>query len=162
MNSTFDYKFKSTSNFFRLKKFIWKRYMQFVKKIFWSLRKIQITRKRFKMKYLSLVLHKPHLIWIWSRSSHPEVFLEKGVLKICSKFTGKHPWRSVISIKLNLMHIFTTSFLKNISGPLRLELVAITSSNREKKWFQEWLNLPNQLSFLDNFSQIIWLIFWLN
>ena len=34
------------------------------------------------------------------RSSHPEVFLEKGVLKICSKFTGEHSCRSVISIKL--------------------------------------------------------------
>ena len=32
--------------------------------------------------------------------SHPEVFLEKGVLIICSKFTGEHPWQSVISIKL--------------------------------------------------------------
>ena len=28
------------------------------------------------------------------RSSHPEVFLEKGVLKRCSKFTGEHPCRS--------------------------------------------------------------------
>ena len=26
-----------------------------------------------------------------SRSSHPEVFLGKGVPKICSKFTGEHP-----------------------------------------------------------------------
>ena len=34
------------------------------------------------------------------RSSHPEVFLGKGVLKICSKFTGEHPCRSAISIKL--------------------------------------------------------------
>ena len=34
------------------------------------------------------------------RSSHPEVFLEKGVLKIQSKFTGKHSSRSAISIKL--------------------------------------------------------------
>ena len=34
------------------------------------------------------------------RSSRPEVFLAKGVLKICSKFTGEHPCRSVISIKL--------------------------------------------------------------
>ena len=34
------------------------------------------------------------------RSSHPEVFLEKGALNICSKFTGEHPYRSVISIKL--------------------------------------------------------------
>ena len=29
-------------------------------------------------------------------SSPPEVFLRKGVLKICSKFTGEHPYRSVI------------------------------------------------------------------
>ena len=32
------------------------------------------------------------------RSSLPEVFLGKGVLKIRSKFTGKHQSRSVISI----------------------------------------------------------------
>ena len=31
------------------------------------------------------------------RSSHPEVFLIKDVLKICSKFTGEHPYRSVHS-----------------------------------------------------------------
>ena len=31
------------------------------------------------------------------RSSHSGVFLRKGVLKICSKFTGEHPPRSVIS-----------------------------------------------------------------
>ena len=30
----------------------------------------------------------------------PEVFWVKGVLKICSKFTGEHPCWSVISIKL--------------------------------------------------------------
>ena len=34
------------------------------------------------------------------RSSHPEVFLEKGALKIWCIFTGEHPCRSVISIKL--------------------------------------------------------------
>ena len=34
------------------------------------------------------------------RSSRQEVFLRKGVLKICSKFTGEHPWRRAISIKL--------------------------------------------------------------
>ena len=33
-------------------------------------------------------------------SSHTEVFLEKGVLKICSKFTGEHPCLSAISTKL--------------------------------------------------------------
>ena len=57
------------------------------------------------------------------------MFLGKGVLKICIKFTGEHPCRSVISIKLlcnfieialrhgcspvNLLHIFKTPFPKN-------------------------------------------------
>ena len=34
-----------------------------------------------------------------TRSSHSEVFLEKSVLKICSKVTGEHPYRSAISVK---------------------------------------------------------------
>ena len=34
------------------------------------------------------------------RSSSPEVLLGKGVLKICSKFTGDYSCRSAISIKL--------------------------------------------------------------
>ena len=35
-----------------------------------------------------------------SWSSHPVMFLGKGILKICSKFSGEHPCRSTISIKL--------------------------------------------------------------
>ena len=70
------------------------------------------------------------------RSNRLEVFLEKGVLKICSRFAGKHPCRSVILIKLlcnfieialrygcspvNLLHIFRTPFLKKTSGRLVL------------------------------------------
>ena len=70
------------------------------------------------------------------RSSPPEVFLGKDVLKICSKFTGEHPCRSVISIKLlcnfieialrhgcspvNLLHTFRTPFYKNTYGGLLL------------------------------------------
>ena len=66
-----------------------------------------------------------------SRSGRPGLFLRKGILKICSRFTGEHPCRSVISIKLlcnpveialqhgcspvNLLHIFRTPFLKNTS-----------------------------------------------
>ena len=34
------------------------------------------------------------------RSGPPEVFLGKSVLKICNKFTREHPYRSVISVKL--------------------------------------------------------------
>ena len=64
------------------------------------------------------------------RSSHPDMFLRKGVLKICSKLT--------ISIKLqsnfiemalwhgcspvNLLHIFRTPFSRNTSGLLLLSL----------------------------------------
>ena len=72
------------------------------------------------------------------RSSHPDMFLRKGVLKICSKLTGEHPCRSVISIKLqsnfiemalwhgcspvNLLHIFRTPFSRNTSRLLLLSL----------------------------------------
>ena len=48
-----------------------------------------------------------------------EVFLWKGVLKICSKFTGEHPFRSVISI--NMQSTFRTPFSKNTSGELLLK-----------------------------------------
>ena len=72
------------------------------------------------------------------RSSHPEVFLEKCILKICSKFTGEHRCQSVISIKLlcsfieitlrqwcspvNLLHIFRTSFSTKSLGRLLLNI----------------------------------------
>ena len=68
------------------------------------------------------------------KSSHPEVFLGKRFLKICSKFTRAHPYRSAISIKLlcnfieitlqhgyspvKLLHIFRSPFPRNISGGL--------------------------------------------
>ena len=63
-------------------------------------------------------------------------FLGKGVLKICSKFTGEHPGRSALSVKwqsnfieialrhesspVNLLHIFRTTFPRNTSGWLLL------------------------------------------
>ena len=67
-----------------------------------------------------------------------EVFLGKGVLRICSKFTGEHQCQSVISIKLlrnfieitlrdgfspvNLLHIFQNIFPKNTCGRLLLHI----------------------------------------
>ena len=72
-------------------------------------------------------------------SRRPEVFLGKGVLKICSKFTPEQPTRSVIFIKLlcdfieitlrlrcspvTLLHIFRTPFPKNTSRRLVLKVV---------------------------------------
>ena len=38
---------------------------------------------------------------ISTRSSRPEMFLRKGVLKVCSKFIGEHPCRRVFPIKLD-------------------------------------------------------------
>ena len=43
-----------------------------------------------------------------NRSSHPEVFLGKSILKIWSKFTGEHPCQSAISIKLQ-RHLWTAA-----------------------------------------------------
>ena len=81
-----------------------------------------------------LAIH--HFLTMQKQSSR--VFLGKDVLKICSKFAGKHPCRSVISIKLqskfieitlrcgcspvNLLHIFRTPFPKNISERLLLTI----------------------------------------
>ena len=73
------------------------------------------------------------------RSSQPKLFLGKGVLKICSKFTREHSCRSAISIKVqsnfneitlwhgcspvNLLHIFfRRAFLKIASRRLLLSL----------------------------------------
>ena len=74
-------------------------------------------------------------------SSHSEVFLEKAVLKMCSKFTREQPCQSAVSINLqsnfieialrygcspvNLLHIFRTPFPKNTSGRLLLRVVYI-------------------------------------
>ena len=45
---------------------------------------------RFSMYDIKPVSHTTAL---YTRSSHPEVFLGKVVLKICCKFTGEHPCR---------------------------------------------------------------------
>ena len=83
-----------------------------------------------KPKHFSCYLVLPYWVTSYTFGSiHPEVFLRKSVLKICSKFTGQHPCRSVISIKLlctssvNLLHIFRTTFPRNTSGWLLLYFI---------------------------------------
>ena len=55
-----------------------------------------------------------------SRSNRPEVFLRKGVLKICSKFRVEHSCRSAISIKLQieftLLHLYYSLFAWQVIG----------------------------------------------
>ena len=71
------------------------------------------------------------------RNSPVQVFSGKGVLKIGSKFTGEHPCRSVVSIKIlcitlrqlcfpvNLLHIFRKPCSKNTYGGLLLEFSSV-------------------------------------
>ena len=94
-----------------------------------------------------ILLHKC-FYWMpvaFCRRSPSEMSLGKGVLKICCKFTGEHPCRSVISIKLqrnfieitlrhgcspvNLLLILRTPFPVNTSGGLLLVLQASVFSN---------------------------------
>ena len=45
--------------------------------------------------------HLINMLTLRDRSCSPGEFFEKGVLQICNKFTGAHPCRSKVSIKLN-------------------------------------------------------------
>ena len=110
---------------------------------YWTITRIEVIAD----KNLLLVQLQYQIVRLL-RSSYPEVFLRKGVLKICSKFTGEHPCQSTISMKLlckfieialrhgcssvNSLHIFRTPFLKNTSGRLLLitpDATTITNSN---------------------------------
>ena len=93
-----------------------------------------------------------------NRSSRPEVFLGKGVLKICSKCTEEYLCRSAISVKLlcnfteielshgcspvNLNHIFRTPFLKNTSGRLLQEKLSHISWVRTYN-SQDWVTVKH-------------------
>ena len=55
-----------------------------------------------------------------------EVFLGKGVLKICSKFTGEHPHQSAV----NLLYIFRISFPENTYGRLLLNTTPVIQQNK--------------------------------
>ena len=88
---------------------------------------VMIWKKQLSIK--RLMPRKQKLSWrINCRFVLTEVFLEKGVLKIFSKFTGEHPclcnfleitlWHGCFLV--NLLHIFRTLFLKNTLGWLLL------------------------------------------
>ena len=104
----------------------------------------------------------PLLAKMLSRSSLPEVFLWKGVLKTRIKFTREHPCRSATSIKLqnnfieitlrhgcspvNLLYILRTPFPKNTTEGLVLTLGTNISSHFKLpsprfKDFVIWLDL---------------------
>ena len=82
------------------------------------------------------------------RSSHLEVFIVKGALKICTKYTGEHPCRSnFIEITLrhgcspvNSLHIFRTPSTKNTSGRLLLNVELCNLSNMGRQTLIKYCN----------------------
>ena len=112
----------------------------------WEIIRNNLTKQMLHLTNINIwITFDQHLA-----SSRSEMFLGKGVLKICSKFTGEHLYQSVISIRLlcnfieialwhgcspvNLLFIFRTSFPKSTSGQLLLILLKISfpKKNLEK------------------------------
>ena len=111
-----------------------------------------LKRTRSKMFKLNPISEELRFFSSWNqiifKSSPPEVFLGKVVLKICSKFTGEYPCQSVISIKLqikfieitlrygccllNLLHISRTPFPMNTCGGLFLD-AAVNGKNKVQR-----------------------------
>ena len=105
-----------------------------------------------------------------SRSTNPEVFLRKGVLNICNKFTGEHPCRSAISIKLlcnfieialrhgcspvYFLRIFQTPFPRNTSDWLLLNFVLLYNQRKKFNGAKIQCYVPGYLSTL--FKTLYW------
>ena len=77
-----------------------------------------------------------------SRSSRPETFLRKGILKICSKFTGEHPcWRAIsMMFPVHLLYIFRT--------PLDGCFCISHHSVQHYMWIPEHATIKAECSFL--------------
>ena len=106
------------------------------------------------------------------------MFLRKGVLTICSKFTGEQPCWSVISIKLlcnfieitlrnecspvNLLHIFRTPFLKNTSGRLLINNITVSWIDpvMSKVKVQEEPGTIEHQKIFKVLTDIVWALAW--
>ena len=104
------------------------------------------------------------------KSSLSEVFLRKGILVICCKFTGERPCQSAISIKISLrhgcspvdlLHIFRTLFFKNASGRLLLNstnfikweiLILILTIHEQNMISQKAVNAFNLVNLISSTS----------
>ena len=79
------------------------------------------------------------------RGNPTEVFLRESILKICNKFTGEHPCRSLISIKL-LYNLIETHFGKSILLK-NLNISNFFRTTFYEKTEQPFLLLNNRKSF---------------
>ena len=105
-----------------------------VKKLNQQLIAVLLYQRFMGGKQFLMFIQLWRLWWSWMRSCPLEMFWGKDFLEICSKFTIRHPCRSVISVKLlgnfieitirhgcspvRLLHIFRTYFPKNAFGGL--------------------------------------------
>ena len=92
---------------------IWTQFYNFYrrKKIKLLLLRLIVVRFRFCKKRSGISIIDSLTCKI-SEAAVQRCSLRKGVLKICSKFTGEHPCRSAISIKLTINSMFDTSRIK--------------------------------------------------
>ena len=130
---------------------------------------------------VKLILHIEYILSVVTRNR--EVFLRKGVLKLCSEFTGEHPGWSAISIKLlcnspeitlrhgcspvNLLHISIIPFPRNISEGLLLDYIWFINVRYNKLLStKKWHNFRKIMSscslnielLLTQFLEFIWCI----
>ena len=84
-------------------------------------------------------------VFVRIRSSRPEVFLRKAVLKLRNKFTGEHPCRSVISIKLqrNWNHTSARVFSSKYAAYFQ------NTFSQERLWMAASINLDCFTSWID-------------
>ena len=97
------------------------------------------------------------------------VFCEKGVLKICSKYTGEHPCRNVISIKLlctlpwvfsvNLLHFFRIPFPQNTCRGLFLYPATSMKERTPTQVFSDEFCEVIKAPFLKNTSRQLFLFY---
>ena len=73
------------------------------------------------------------------RSSTTKMVLEKGLLKICSQFTGEHPRRSVISIKLLCSFIEIVLWWR--CSPINLWILSRTLPDSSNQYLSEQINV---------------------
>ena len=107
------------------------------------------------MQQLS-VFDKVILAWdlvFTCRNYHSEVFLRKGVLKICCKLTGEHPCRSVISVKL--LWNFIEIALCHGCSPANLLIVFRTPFQQNTP---EWLLLYKVIARIQNMFSTVFMI----
>ena len=74
------------------------------------------------------------------------MFLGKGVLKMCSKFTGEHPCRSAISI--TLLCNFIDAFVSEICHPLEEQNII----NLAQSQFDHLKNLNLQIKIQSEYQ----------